>query len=52
MTLENYGKTMGPLPFLSPANAPERKKKRGPRRIGSGGGPRSTNYGLTLAAAA
>jgi len=27
---------MGPLPFLSPADAPETKKEMGPRR-GSGG---------------
>jgi len=27
---------MGPLPFLSPADAPERKKERGPRRDGGG----------------
>jgi len=27
---------MGPLPFLSPADAPKRKKERGPRRGGGG----------------
>ena len=32
---------MGPLPFLSLADAPERKKERGPRHDGSGGGARS-----------
>jgi len=32
---------MGPLPFLSLADAPERKKERGPRRdCGGGGGAR------------
>jgi len=29
-TSENYGKKMGPLQFFSPADAPERKKERGP----------------------
>jgi len=29
---------MGPLPFLSPADAPERKKERGPRCNDGGGG--------------
>jgi len=28
---------MGPLPFLSPADALERKKERGPMRYGGGG---------------
>jgi len=39
-TLKNYGKKMGPLPFLSPVESPERKE-RGPRRDGSGSGARS-----------
>jgi len=40
-TSENYEKKMGPLQFFSPADAPERKKERGPRRDDSGGGARS-----------
>ena len=40
-TSENYGKRMGDLQFLSPVDALERKKERGPRHDGSGGGARS-----------
>jgi hypothetical protein len=37
LDIKNMGKRMGPLPFWSPANAPERKKERGPRCDGGGG---------------
>jgi hypothetical protein len=39
---------MGPLPFLSPADAPERKKERGPRWSGGGGSDSCGCGGLFL----
>jgi hypothetical protein len=45
---------MGPLPFLSPADAPERKKERGPRcgdggaRSGGGGGARCVSHAILI----
>jgi hypothetical protein len=42
-TLENYGKKMGPLPFLSSIESPYRKKERDPR-CGDGGARSRRSY--------
>jgi hypothetical protein len=45
---------MGPLPFLSPADAPERKKEMGPRcgdggaRSGGSGGARCVSHAILI----